>query len=119
MLIEFSVSNYRSFRDKQTFSMAATPRLSKKRNIFTPAVNGEKLPDLLKVAAIYGPNASGKSSLVRAMGIIGQLLTAQPPQMMNRYRSRHFVLTRDLKTNPVFLSTTSFNTGSDIGLFCA
>lgn len=79
MLIEFSVSNYRSFRDKQTFSMAATPRLSKKRNIFTPSVNGEKLPDLLKVAAIYGPNASGKSSLVRAMGVIGQLLTAQPP----------------------------------------
>jgi AAA15 family ATPase/GTPase len=78
MLIEFSVSNYRSFRDKQTLSMAATPRLSKKRNLFAPPVNGEKLPDLLKVAAIYGPNASGKSSLIRAMGIIGQLLTALP-----------------------------------------
>lgn len=78
MLIEFSVSNYRSFRDRQTLSMAATPRLSKKRNLFTPPLNGEKLPDLLKVAAIYGPNASGKSSLIRAMGIIGQLLTALP-----------------------------------------
>ncbi len=78
MLIEFSVSNYRSFRDKQTLSMAATPRLSKKRNLFAPPVNGERLPDLLKVAAIYGPNASGKSSLIRAMGIIGQLLTALP-----------------------------------------
>ncbi|MHC8325110.1 AAA family ATPase [Pseudomonas sp. LB1P83] len=78
MLIEFSVSNYRSFRDRQTLSMAATPRLSKKRNIFKPPVNGEKLPDLLKVAAIYGPNASGKSSLVRAMGIMGSLLASPP-----------------------------------------
>jgi hypothetical protein len=78
MLIEFSVSNYRSFRDRQTLSMAATPRLSKKRNLFTPPVSGEKLPDLLKVAAIYGPNASGKSSLIRAMGIMGQLIAAPP-----------------------------------------
>lgn len=74
MLIEFSVSNYRSFRDRQTLSMAAAPRLSKTRNTFTPSGCTEKLPDLLKVAAIYGPNASGKSSLVRAMAIVGRLL---------------------------------------------
>lgn len=78
MLIEFSVSNYRSFREKQTLSMAATPRLSKKRNLFAPPVIGEKLPELLKVAAIYGANASGKSSLIRAMGIMGQLIAAPP-----------------------------------------
>lgn len=74
MLIEFSVSNYRSFRDRQTLSMAATPRLSKTRNLFTSPTNSERLPDLLKVAAIYGPNASGKSSLIGAMGIVGRLL---------------------------------------------
>jgi predicted ATPase len=74
MLIEFSVSNYRSFRDRQTLSMAASPRLSKTRNTFNVTTTTEKLPDLLKVAAIYGPNASGKSSLVRAMGIVSRLL---------------------------------------------
>lgn len=74
MLIEFSVSNYRSFRDRQTLSMAASPCLSKTRNTFKLAVHAEKLPDLLKVAAIYGPNASGKSSLIRAMGVVGRLL---------------------------------------------
>ncbi|CAH0281249.1 AAA15 family ATPase/GTPase [Pseudomonas frederiksbergensis] len=78
MLIEFSVSNYRSFREAQTLSMVATPRLSKKRNVFQPSVSGEKLPDLLKVAAIYGPNASGKSSLIQAMGIMGRLLATTP-----------------------------------------
>ncbi|MNF66149.1 hypothetical protein D3C84_479330 [compost metagenome] len=78
MLIEFSVSNFRSFREKQTLSMVATPRLSKKRNVFKPLVDGEKLPNLLKVAAIYGPNASGKSSLIQALGIVAELLGSMP-----------------------------------------
>lgn len=48
MLIEFSVSNYRSFRERQTFSMVAAPRLKKGDNVFKPVVKGEKLPDLIK-----------------------------------------------------------------------
>lgn len=78
MLIEFSVSNYRSFREKQTFSMVAAPRLKKGDNVFKPVVKGEKLPDLLKVAAIYGPNASGKSNLIKALGIAKEIAERQP-----------------------------------------
>jgi len=78
MLIEFSISNFRSFREKQTFSMVAAPRLKKGDNIFKPVVKGEKLPDLLKVAAIYGPNASGKSNLIRAFDIVKQVANRQP-----------------------------------------
>ncbi|ATG89200.1 AAA family ATPase [Methylomonas koyamae] len=78
MLIEFSVSNFRSFREKQTFSMVAAPRLRKRENLIKPAVKGEKLPDLLKVAAIYGPNASGKSSLIKALELVSQIATRQP-----------------------------------------
>jgi hypothetical protein len=77
MLIEFSVSNFRSFREKQTFSMVAAPRLRKKENVITPEVNGEKLPDLLKVAAIYGSNASGKSNLIKALDIFKQITNRQ------------------------------------------
>ena len=78
MLIEFSISNYRSFREKQTFSMVAAPRLKKGDNVFKPAVKGEKLPDLLKVAAIYGPNASGKSNLIQAFNIVSSIANLQP-----------------------------------------
>lgn len=78
MLIEFSVSNFRSFRGRQTFSMVAAPRLKKKGNVFHPSVDGEKLPSLLRVAAIYGPNASGKSNLIRAMGAIVKLVSRKP-----------------------------------------
>jgi hypothetical protein len=78
MLIEFSISNYRSFREKQTFSMVAAPRLRKGDNVFKPVVKGEKLPDLLKVAAIYGPNASGKSNLIKAFEIVSDIAKRQP-----------------------------------------
>ena len=78
MLIEFSVSNFLSFREKQTFSMVATPKLGKRENVFKPDVKGEKLPDLLKVAAIYGPNASGKSNLIKALELIQQISSRQP-----------------------------------------
>ncbi|MEI6333076.1 MAG: ATP-binding protein [Methylococcaceae bacterium] len=78
MLIEFSISNYRSFREKQTFSMVAAPRLKKGDNVFKPVVKGEKLPDLLKVAAIYGPNASGKSNLIQAFNIVSSIANLQP-----------------------------------------
>lgn len=78
MLIEFSVENFLSFREKQTFSMVAAPKLQKKENVFTLDVQGEKLPKLLKVAAIYGANASGKSNLIKALGLIKQIASRQP-----------------------------------------
>lgn len=73
MLIEFSVANFRSFRDKQTFSMVAASRLQRKENTFIPKLKYEKFPPLLKVAAIYGPNASGKSNFIKALILIGEI----------------------------------------------
>ena len=66
MLIEFSVANYRSFRERQTFSFAATSSSElKENNTFTLETTG--LPDLVTSAAVFGANASGKSNLVWAM----------------------------------------------------
>lgn len=78
MLIEFSIENFRSFRTKQTFSMVAASRLHKKENVFKPKVKGENLPGLLKVAAIYGPNASGKSNLIKAFEVIREISRREP-----------------------------------------
>lgn len=68
MLIEFSVANYRSFRDEVTLSMVASPLKSSDgeldaRNQF--AAPGDI--NLLSSAAIYGANASGKSNLIAAL----------------------------------------------------
>jgi AAA15 family ATPase/GTPase len=73
MLIEFKVSNYRSFDEEVVFSMAAAPRLKKKENTFLPKLKGDALPPLLKTAAIYGPNASGKSNLINALGVLNMV----------------------------------------------
>lgn len=79
MLIELSIRNFRSIRERQTFSMVAAPRLIKgKQNKFKPKVKGERFPALLKVAAIYGPNASGKSTLVSAFDLLTRLTQQQP-----------------------------------------
>lgn len=78
MLIEFSVTNFRSFRERQTLSMVAAPRLRKRENVFKPESAGEKFPDLLKVAVIYGPNASGKSNLLKALGIVKKITLREP-----------------------------------------
>jgi hypothetical protein len=66
MLIEFRLKNFRSFRDQQTLSMVAA---SDKELRDT---NTAKIPafkhNLVRSAIIYGPNASGKSNLILALG---------------------------------------------------
>lgn len=66
MLIEFTVKNFRSIKDELVFSMAkAKGGELECTNSFTP--NAPSSVPLLRSAAIYGPNAAGKSNLVRAM----------------------------------------------------
>lgn len=62
MLIRFSVENYRSFNERQVFSMAAGKHTRHKEQLLT--VNGKRL---LKAGVLFGANAAGKSNLVRAV----------------------------------------------------
>lgn len=67
MIIEFSVANYRSVKDIQTFNMSAANIVSKYKEV--DITNTIKISDkltLLKSKAIYGANASGKSNLIKA-----------------------------------------------------
>ena len=71
MLIGFSVGNYKSFKETVTLSMVASSITEEDReldenNVFP--IN-DKL-SLLKSAAIYGANASGKSNLVAAINFM-------------------------------------------------
>lgn len=66
MIIQFSVSNYRSIAENQVFSMASGSLGSKKSNKSFETGNSIA-PKALRSACILGPNGSGKSSLVGAM----------------------------------------------------
>lgn len=73
MLIEFSVKNFRSIKDEQTLSMAkANGSELDASNTFTP--DGPTNLPLLCSAAIYGPNAAGKSNLIKAMMVMADFV---------------------------------------------
>ena len=61
MLIEFSVKNFLSFKEKVTLSMEKGNGDENLENVIT-----NNITDLLKTAAIYGANASGKSNILKA-----------------------------------------------------
>ena len=75
MLIEFSVENFKSIRERQTISMVASNYYKEliDKNTFQVDCD-EKFPRLLKSAVIYGANASGKSSLVEAMACLDYMV---------------------------------------------
>lgn len=100
MLIEFSVANYRSFRERQTLSMAAAARLGRKDNVFPPLVEGERLPDLLKTIAIYGPNASGKSNLLKALDVVPRISRRTPTAQLANLPVAPFKFDRKLADAP-------------------
>lgn len=62
MLLEFSVKNFMSFKNKVTLSMEKGNGDENLDNI----VSNNNL-DLLKTSAIYGANASGKSNILKAL----------------------------------------------------
>ena len=76
MLIEFYGKNFGCFRDEFRLSMLATDiDRDSKRGIVEVKIEGDDEPlKLLRAAAIYGPNASGKSTLMRAASGLSYLL---------------------------------------------
>jgi uncharacterized protein len=95
MLIQFVVENFLSFRDKQVLSMRA-PELGAIGAAFqegkqqTVRAGGE---EILRCAALYGANASGKSNLVRAIAFVRSLILEGTP-------SNTPIATRPFKLDP-------------------
>ena len=79
MLIEFSVTNYRSILERQSLNMVASTYFKELEslNTFIPD-HGDVVPRLLRSTVLYGPNASGKSTLVQALKFVEeQVLNSQ------------------------------------------
>ncbi len=105
MLIEFSIGNYRSFKDKVTFSMVAANIKAKDPKVDdnnTFAVDNELT--LLKSAAIYGANASGKSNLAKAISFMSWFMinSSKETQSTEKIGVEPFRLNTDTETKPSF-----------------
>jgi AAA15 family ATPase/GTPase len=101
MIIDFTISNFRSVRDEQTFSLyAENPGTHLLDNISYPA--GGKI-GVLRCAGIYGANASGKSNILLAFEALqfliratGHLEKGSPIDCWEPYR-----LSENMKSAPV------------------
>ncbi|WP_338769732.1 AAA family ATPase [Massilia sp. METH4] len=66
MIISFSVENFRSFSEEQTFSLVASPRISGAHPNHAVAIPNSK-ESVLSASVLYGANGAGKSNLFKAL----------------------------------------------------
>lgn len=77
MILEFKIKNYLSFKDEVVFSFEATADDTLEDYYVTEVAPGVRL---LKMAMVYGANASGKSNLLKAFNFIKDFINAVPSQ---------------------------------------
>lgn len=73
MIQEFSVSNFRSIKEKQTISFVPNKRIANSSDEFL-LVQVNENTSLLKFGVLYGYNASGKSNIIRAFSTLRYLV---------------------------------------------
>ena len=105
MLIQFTVGNYRSFKEPVTFSMLAA-RVSARAPEINENNTFEANDDvtLLTSAGIYGANASGKSNLIKALRFMRRFVqdSSKATQAYERIPTTPFHLHTDFEKEPSF-----------------
>lgn len=74
MIIEFGITNFRSIKETQIFSMLSSDRIKQRQTALINPSNYSKL-EVLPVAVVYGPNNVGKSNLIKAFFALKWLVT--------------------------------------------
>jgi len=99
MIAEFTVENFRSFKERQTFSLVATKdKELSESNTF----ESDKKLRFLKSAVIYGANASGKSNFFNALifFIEFSVYSGSKTQIDDPIKTEPFALSRQTESSP-------------------
>ncbi len=104
MLIDFSIENWMSFRDKAYFSMVGSRE--RQHNERVPRIKKYKAK-VLPIAAIYGGNASGKTNFFRALHFVKDMIVdgTLPDREIP---AEPFILDKDYKEKPSNFEITIF-----------
>lgn len=98
MLIEFTVGNYLSIKDKQTLRMDASS-ITEYQDRLIDAGRYK----LLRSAVIYGANASGKSNVLKAMAAMSTIIiTSARRSSTNEIDVEPFLLSTETEHAPTF-----------------
>ncbi len=83
MLAEFTFENFKCYRDEATLQMTSAPICEHQDTLVAGAGKRSYLP----VAAVYGPNGGGKSSVLQALECLQRIVTL--PYLVVRSRRTH------------------------------
>lgn len=114
MLIEFTVGNFRSFKDTARFSMVAANTKARDPKINEGnTIEIDKKLTLLTSAAIYGANASGKSNLIKALFFMRNfsLTSSNLTQVDEEINVAPFLLNTTTEKQPTFFEVIFLKKG--------
>ncbi len=98
MIIEFTVGNFLSFKEKKTLSLEATNITEYKGSTFKAGKF-----KLLKSAVLYGANSSGKSNFIKAMSTMKRIvLTSVEKTSASKFEIIPFLLSTSTENKPTF-----------------
>jgi AAA15 family ATPase/GTPase len=98
MLIRFSFKNFKSFKNENCLDMEATSLKEHEYNI-AKIENG----DYLKIAAIYGANASGKTNVLQAFSYMKKRILVSDDSKVNSPMSEENIYSFMINDNPISL----------------
>lgn len=81
MLVQFSVTNYKSIRNQATISLKASADKEMDENLFVVRNKVKLVPCL----AVYGANASGKSNLLEALILMREMVCGSYANILKGY----------------------------------
>lgn len=98
MLIRFSFKNFKSFKNENCLDMEATSLKEHEYNI-AKTENG----DYLKIVAIYGANASGKTNVLQAFSYMKKKVLVSDDSRINNNLSEENIFTFMINNEPISL----------------
>lgn len=100
MLLDFTVKNFRSFKNETVLSAEAGERLRKYNNENTKIINGKRI---LKDLFIFGPNGTGKSNLLMGLKAMKKMVLNDPPKITTKLPYQPFAFGNETSNDPVEL----------------
>jgi AAA15 family ATPase/GTPase len=107
MLLQFTLANYRSFKEKATLDLEACSIKEYAGNVFF-AKHGTQPIHILKSIALLGANSAGKSNLFKGFDLMRYMVinSAKESELTKTYSIEPFMLSTETESKPSMFECT-------------